>query len=507
MSRYRDIGVGKSGFIERHGLWTEEQKTAAEELIAEVDSRGLDIVRLAYPDQHGLVRGKWLTRDAFMSAMRNGFDFGVAHTCWDTGQTIVYNPFIVGGGFGRSDMSGFPDGLLVPDPLTFRIVPWAHRAGWILTDLYYSNGNPVPFAPRHVLRRVLDDLGARGFRCVTGLEVEWYLTKLEDPMLEPEHLGGPGNPPAAPRVRPVGHGYQYQTDSHLDEVEPIVNTVRENLISAGLPVRSIEDEWGPGQLEFTFHPMEAMAAADAMVFFRMATKQICRRLGYLATFMCQPAIPRFYGSGWHLHQSLYDIGRDQNAFSSSNQHLPLSETGLHYAGGILEHASAACVFTTPTINGYRRVKPYSLAPDRATWADDNRAAMLRAQGGFEDPTAHIENRVGDPAATPYLYAASQVVSGLDGLDNRRDPGAPSDAPYEETARQHLPTSLKAAVGALKEDDLFAKHFGQEFIDFIITLKESEIGRFEAYLEAEGISTEEADQTVTSWEQNEYLELF
>ncbi|MQA12990.1 MAG: glutamine synthetase [Pseudonocardiaceae bacterium] len=506
MSEAREISVGRRGFIERHGLWDAEQQAAAAAVLARMADEGIKTVRLAFPDQHGIVRGKWLTSEAFATSMRNGMDFAVSHYCWDTGQEIVFNPFSAGGGFGRSDMSGFPNALLVPDPLSFRPVPWAQHAGWIVADMYFHTGEPVPFAPRHVLRGALDELARRGLGCVAGLEVEWYLTKLVDPMLEPDHLGAPGWPATAPRVQAAGHGYQYQMDSHLDELEPLLSVLTDHLRAAGLPLRSIEDEWGPGQLEFTFSPLEGMAAADAMMFFRVAVKQICRRLGYLATFMCQPAIPHFYSSGWHLHQSLTE--GTTNAFIPASDEHALSEIGMQYMGGLLNHAAAASVFTTPTINGYRRVKPFSLAPDRATWGVNNRGAMLKVEGGVRgDPSAHIENRIGEPAATPYLYLASQIVAGLDGIDSNADPGAPSETPYEETSRPLLPTSLADAVAALEADPIFMEKFGQEFVDLIVTLKKSEIKRYQAHLEAEKLTPEDAANTVTEWEQHEYFEVF
>ena len=128
-----------------------------------------------------------------------------------------------------------------------------------------------------------------------------------------------------------------------------------------------------------------------------------------------------FSSGWHLHQSLSDLKTGSNAFMPSGDNI-LSEIGLHYVGGILKHARAASVFTTPTLNGYKRYKPFTLAPDRAVWSSDNRGAMVRAIGGVGDPGSRIENRIGEPAANPYLYIASQIASGL-GLRRMQHSGA------------------------------------------------------------------------------------
>ncbi|MGH7960349.1 MAG: glutamine synthetase family protein, partial [Candidatus Binatia bacterium] len=383
----------------------------------------------------------------------------------------------------------------------------AQGTGWILGDLYFESSEPLPYAPRNVMRQALAELHHAGFEYFAGLEVEWYLTKLEDPMLEPEHLGGPGVPPTPPRVRAVSHGFQYLLESHLDEVDPILQILRKNLEGAGLPLRTMEDEWGPGQQEFTFDPLPGLAAADAMVFFRTATKQICRRHGYHATFMCKPGIPNFYASGWHLHQSLLHRETGGNAFMPTEGTQSLSPLGLHFVGGLLQHADAACVFTTPTINGYKRVKPYSLAPDRATWGIENKGAMVRIQGGLNDPATHVENRVGEPCANPYLYMASQIVAGLDGMRRQIDPGLPSEVPYAATERPLLPKTLTEAVSALKHDALFREKFGDTFVNYIVTMKEFEADRFLKYLAANGMKPEDALDTITEWEHREYFDLF
>jgi len=155
------------------------------------------------------------------------------------------------------------------------------------------------------------------------------------------------------------------------------------------------------------------------VLFRSATKQVAQRNGYHATFMCRPRLANIMSSGWHLHQSLRNRNGG-NAFADPGQ--PLSPVGMHWMAGLLEHASAAAAFSTPTLNGYKRYRPYSLAPDRAIWGHDNRGVMIRALAASGDPATRLENRVGEPAANPYLYMASQVLAGLDGLARKLAPG-------------------------------------------------------------------------------------
>ena len=162
------------------------------------------------------------------------------------------------------------------------------------------------------------------------------------------------------------------------------------------------------------------------------------------------------------------------------------------------------MFTTPSINGYRRVKPHSLAPIGATWAVDNRAAMIRVQGRVGDPGSHIENRSGEPTANPYLYMASQLIAGLDGIESRTDPGPLRGEPYATAGVEKLPTSLREAVQTLSTDQLFRSKMGDRFIDYMVAMKTSEVERFEIYLkENQGGNPDE----VTDWEQREYFRIF
>jgi glutamine synthetase len=171
---------------------------------------------------------------------------------------------------------------------------------------------------------------------------------------------------------------------------------------------------------------------------------------------------------------------------------------------LLQHAAPATAFTTPTVNGYRRFRPNSLAPDRATWCYDHRGVMIRALGGPDDPATRLENRVGEPAANPYLYAMSQIVAGLDGVEQSRDPGPQCDEPYVSDCPL-LPRSLPEALDALEKEPLFRKQLGDVFVDYFLKLKRSEAGRFARWLEENDIK--DGGKDTTDWEQREYFDFF
>ena len=424
-------------FVERHDLWSAEQKEAASRLRRIVDDKNLEVIRLSFPDQHGILRGKTLVASEAVNSLESGCSITTTMLAKDTSHKTVFPVFTSGGGFGMKEMEGAADVLMVADPTTFRVLPWAPTTGWLLCDIYFNDGRPVPFATRNLYRDVLERLGARGYDFVAGLEVEFHLFKLDDAHMAPEDAGQPGRPPS---VSLLSHGYQYLTEQRYDQMEPALEIIRRDVLALGLPLRSVEVEFGPSQCEFTFQPTAGLEPADNMVLFRSAVKQIARRHGFHATFMCRPKLPNVFASGWHLHQSLVSRDSGENAFMAREGDEALSPLGRAWLAGLLAHARASTVFTTPTINGYKRYRTYSLAPDRAIWGRDNRGVMIRVLGGAGDAATRLENRIGEPAANPYLYMASQILSGLDGVDRKLDPGPSADTPYETRAAL-LPKSL------------------------------------------------------------------
>ncbi|HEX4755286.1 MAG TPA: glutamine synthetase family protein [Candidatus Dormibacteraeota bacterium] len=494
-----DQGVGSAGFVERHGLHTDEQLAAVTEVIAQIRDRDLRTVRVVLVDQHGIPRAKFLSAEAAISAMRNGADFSGAIYSLDTSNGVFPQAFAPGGGFGIPEFSGFPDVVIVPDPCTFRVLPWADRTGWVLCDVYFSNGRPVPLDGRAIMREQLRRLDAAGYGYTAGLEVEYYIVRLVNERIGLDQTGAPPPPPA---VDVFEQGYQFLSESRLDGLEDTLRALRDGLSAVGVTPRSMEDEWGPGQMEFTVAPLAGLDAADAMIMFRTAVKAICRRRGLLATFMCWPALPNFFPSGWHLHESLTAAGSGENAFASDTE--TISSVGRQFVAGLLEHAKPMTIFTTPTVNGYGRFRPYSFAPDRIGWGFENRGVMVRVQGGAGDSGTHVENRLGEPAANPYLYMAANIAAGLAGINRRAEPPPPvTSDPYAEEA-EPLPSSLAAAIAALESDTVFRSAFGDAFVDFYLMMKRAENARYESAV-AENPPPE--GSIVSEWEMREYFEVY
>ena len=488
-----------------------DSSASSETLLQRLATEQIEVVRFAFADQHGLVRGKSIMASAVPAALANGIGFVSTNLLKDTADRTAWPVFNAQAGFEDPHLAqlstffqGAGDVRLIADPNTFKVLPWVTetKTGWVQCQAVFPDGTPVPFDSRTVLQTALAQLAARGLTYRVGLEVEFHILKLEGARLDLADAGWPGTPPD---VSLVNTGYRLLAEQRSDSFEALFATLRKHLLDLGLPLISQEIELGPSQVEFVFDVMDGLAAADAMILLRNAVKQICRRAGYHATFMCRPALPQVMSSGWHLHQSLVDQ-TGKNLFTPTLEDAArapsgaalrhLSPLGAQFLAGLLAHAPGATFFSTPTINGYRRYRPNSLAPDTVSWAKDNRGAMLRViNNGPNDAATRIENRAGEPAANPYLYLAAQIYSGLDGITRQLTPPPSSDTPYTPYAgdRTTLPHSLEAAIAALRADSTLCTAFGQPFITWLTHIKEAEIARFKA--------------EVTAWEQREYFELF
>jgi glutamine synthetase len=474
-----------TSFAQRCGIHDAAREEALQRNSRLIGATGLELVRFAWCDLHGVTRGKTLVASAAAQAMRDGVGMVSTLMLKDTSDRTAFKVFEPGGtaslpGFGFANNL-----LLLADPESFRQLPWSPGTGWVRAQPWFQDGTPVELDTRRVLERALARLDKAGLGMKCGLEVEFHIYRITNPgaQLDPMQAAWPAPVPEVSLIHP---GYNLLAESWFDMAEEPMRIVQHTAQALGLPLLSLEIELGPSQVEAVFEATDAMTAADNMVLFRNGVKQALRRAGYHATFMCRPPFPNIMSSGWHLHQSLVEKATGRNAFRreapapgstpDAAQHT-LSETGEHYLAGLLEHARGMAVFCTPTTNGFGRFRPNALAPQSVLWGRDNRGAMLRVVGECGDAGTRIENRIGEPAANPYLYLASQIHAGLDGIERRLKAPPATDAPYA-SADAKLPTSLGEALEALRADNTLVRAFGPSFIDYLVRIKESERLRHE-----------------------------
>lgn len=476
-----------SGALAQKGLLDDDAIRAAVGLLEQVSASDTETVRVLFADQHGILRGKTIVASAMASIFTSGIAMPSTLLLKDTAHKTVFpvwsNDSDIPGG-----MTGAGDILLLPDPATFRILPWSPKSAWIFCDPHGKDGGTLAFSPRDVLKRAIARLSEHNIALVVGLEVEFQIYERVAERLDHTDATMPGQPPA---TRNLTQGYQFLTEQQYDLMEPVLDDLRRHCQALGLPLRSMEIEMGPSQFEFTFDPADPLTHADNMMMFRAMVKETCARRGLHATFMCKPNLANAAASGWHLHQSLVDMTTGENLLTPPAAGK-ITDTASGWIAGLLDHARESCLLTTPTVNGYKRYRPHQLAPDRIQWGRDNRGAMIRALMEPGDPASRIENRVAETTANPYYFFASQILSGLDGLNRGLRAPDPVETPYDGPATQ-LPDSLLSAIQHFESASFYRDMLGDAFVDYLAYIRRAEWDRYHL--------------TISEWEQAEYFGIY
>lgn len=476
------------GRLARQGLLSHAACARAEEVLAQVAEQGIETIRVVFPDQHGIFRGKTLTAPALRSVFASGLAVPSTLLLKDTSHRTAFPVWTEDAGISAGPMQGAGDVLLVPDPDSFRILPWAPHSAWLICDVVFRDGAPIPFASRAVLQAAIEQLADRGMAARMGLEVEFNIFEVTDPALAHADTT---MPPRPPQTRALNQGYQFLTDGRYGDIQDLLDHLRRNAQALGLPVRSVEIEMGPSQVEFTFDPDGPMQNADTMMMFRAMVRELCAARGLLASFMAKPRIDNVFANGWHIHQSVESLETGRNLFTPDGVG-ELTAEAAGWIAGLLEHATESSLLIAPTVNSYKRYQPYQLAPNRIQWGQDNRGAMIRALLDPEGAAARVENRAADTTANPYYAFAAQIVAGLGGIAAGLTPPPPTETPYDGV-HTALPASLGDAIDAFERSRLFRAALGDDFVDYLCHLKRFEWNRYLS--------------EISEWEQAEYFGLF
>jgi glutamine synthetase len=456
------------------------------ELSARIEAAKYERIRFTWCDLHGALRSKTLLKAAALRALQTGV--GMAGTLMlkdhaDKTAFPVFDDKALKTFKGLERFQQASNVLLRADPQSLLSLPWDNSTGLVRCETWFPDGTPVAWDTRRILREALKALATRGWSMRCGLEIEFHVYKIKDraPQLNPLLAAWPGQPPELEMLHP---GYRLIGDDYMTMCEVPMAIIERTALSLGLPLQSLEIEFGPSQLEAVFDATDALSAADHMVLFRNLVRQALGREGYYASFVCRPPFPNIMSSGWHLHQSLVN-DRGENLFApKSSAQVPrptgtaqdyLSETGCQYLAGLLEHAQGMAAIAVPTINGYERFRPNALAPQTASWGYDSRSAMLRVVGGLAGSATRIENRLGEPMANPYLYMASQIYAGLDGISRNLKP--PLASALTSNDAKALPMNLEIAASALQGDDVLRVGFDHEFVDYYAHIARATWARF------------------------------
>ncbi|MDH3734667.1 MAG: type I glutamate--ammonia ligase [Gemmatimonadota bacterium] len=389
--------------------------------------------------------------------------------------------------FDGSSIAGFvrieeSDMLLKPDLGTFRVLPWGNpeaRVAQIFCDVHRPNGEPFAGCPRGALKRVVERASALGYVMNAGVEAEFFLFQKDadgDPTVVTHDAGG------------------YFDLTPVDLGERARRLIVTDLEAMGLEIEAAHHEVAEGQHEIDFKYGEAVRTADDLMTFKFVVRNVAMAHDLHATFMPKPIFGA-NGSGMHTHQSMFKDG--ENVFFDPDAEYEISETMLHYIGGLKKHAKAIAAITNPIVNSYKRLVPGYEAPVSIAWSQRNRSPMIRIPDRRGIGT-RCEFRMPDPSCNPYLALAVQLAAGLDGIENQIDPGPPldtnvwklSDAERAEIGLETLPANLGDAVTELEKDEVILDALGDHIASQFIEAKKAEWSDYVA--------------SVTGWELDQYL---
>lgn len=359
-----------------------------------------------------------------------------------------------------------PDMFAIPDPNSLFPLPWQPEVAWMPADIY-MNGEPVAQAPRVVLKRVLAQAEALGYRVKTGVECEFFLLAANTSNNQ-ERLSDSGDRASKPC---------YDQQALMRRFD-IISEICDAMLDMGWGPYQNDHEDANGQFEMNWTYADALVTADRHAFFKYMVKAIAEKHGFRATFMPKP-FSHLTGNGCHTHLSVWDREGNINLFDDTNGELGLSKLAYQFIGGVLHSAEALCAFTNPTINSYKRINAAvtnsgaTWSPNTISYTGNNRTHTIR----IPEP-GRFEFRLPDGAANPYLLPAALIAAGLDGIDCQRDPGKRYDhnaysEPFPEGTVKKLPANLVDALRCLEANSTLSESLGTELIKSYLKLKTRE----------------------------------
>ena len=365
-----------------------------------------------------------------------------------------------------------PDMLAVPDAPSVIQLPWKPEVAWVAANCVME-GEDVAQAPRNVLRKLIDRAADRGLHVKTGIEAEFFL-------LTPQ--GDQISDPFDTAAKPC---YDQQAVMRRYEV---IREICDYMLELGWGPYQNDHEDANGQFEMNWEFDDALKTADKHSFYKFMAKSVAEKHGLRATFMPKP-IEGLTGNGCHAHISVWDGAGNAaktNVFADDAMDLGLSQSGRHFLGGIMKHASALAAITNPTVNSYKRINaPRTMsgatwAPNTVTWTSNNRTHMVRVPG-----PGRFELRLPDGAANPYLLQAVIIAAGLDGVSTNADPGKRYDIDmyaegHKVRGAPRLPLNLLDALREFNKNKGLKSMLGDEFSAAYLKLKHQEWDAFAAH---------------------------
>ena len=449
--------------------------TTAEELKAFIIDRNMAHVKVGVFDLDGVLRGKYMKREKFFSALDKGFGFCDVVLGWDSYDQLYENPGVTYTGWH----TGYPDAQVRVLPETVREMPDEEGMIFILGEF---DGEAAELCPRGVLSRISDRAKAMGFDVKAGFEYEFFVfNETPQSVRDKTYLN----------MIPMAPGYFGYSVIRATTESDFYRGLLDLCEAMDFPLEALHEETGPGVLEAAIEVGPGVEAADRAALFKTFTKIFAQKRDKMATFMAKWS-PDWPGQSGHIHMSLWRDGK--SAFHEAGSEHTMSETMRHFVGGQQALMPELLCMVASTINAYTRLIPGFWAPTDATWGVDNRTCALRVIPGSEK-SQRVEYRVGPADANPYLALAAALGSGLWGIENKVEPKpSVTGNAYDQTfpAEQQLSRTLWDAAQRLRASKAAVELFGKSFVDHYATTREWEEREFR--------------KAITDWEMERYFEI-
>ncbi|MGL5165416.1 MAG: type III glutamate--ammonia ligase [Afipia sp.] len=402
--------------------------------------RGIKSFLISYTDLFGVQRAKLVPTAAIKGMAKNGAGFAGFATWLDMTPADA-------------------DLFAVPDPASLVQLPWKPEVGWLAADLW-MNGQEVEQGPRNLLKKLKAGAAEKGLQIKTGVECEFFLTTPD---------GSTVCDTADRQAKPC-----YDQSALMRQYD-IITEISEAMLALGWNPYQSDHEDANGQFEMNWQYDDVLVTADRHSFFKYMAKSVAEKHGLRATFMPKPFL-ELTGSGCHAHVSLWKGGK--NLFEDGAGELGVSEMGYHFIGGIIHSADALCALFNPTVNSFKRINAprttsgATWAPNTVTYTGNNRTHMVR----IPEP-GRFELRLADGATNPYLLQAGIIAAGLDGIENKRDPGKRLDINMYTDGHtvknaKRLPLNMLDALRAFEGNSILRERLGA-FVPSFLKLKHDE----------------------------------
>ena len=447
--------------------------------VAAVQASGASKVKVAVSDIDGILRGKYLHKDKFLSAAQafpdGGFGFCDVVLGWDMHDAVYDNGVVTGW------QHGFPDALARLDLGTARHVPWDGGVPFFLGEFVNADGSPHAVCPRQTLKRVLKRAEKMGVQVMTGMEFEWY-NFLETPKSWAAKKGVGPEP-----LTPGMFGYSLL---RVNQNREYFNALMDDMLAFGVPIEGLHTETGPGVYEAAIAFSEALEQADRAILFKTGAKEIGARFGIMPSFMAKPN-QQLPGCSGHIHQSLSD--GTSNLFYDAQSPRKMSPLFESYLAGQVACLTEFAPMIWPTINSYKRLVDGFWAPVKPTWGMDNRTASFRVIAGSPKAT-RLETRCPGADVNPFLAMAAVIAAGLDGVEKGLKLSTPPITGTNQGA-DHIaraPRTLIETTRIFQQSAAARDWFGDTFVDHFANTREWEWRQWQ--------------DGVTDWEMKRYFEI-